>query len=802
MHKYSLLLTVTAFVFTGFRVRAEQGNKVREVVNIDKHWKFHEGRLNDAYLPTLRDADWQNVDIPHDWRIHDKYNKNNERRSGYLPQAIGWYRKILNIKPAYKGKRIYVSFDGVFDNYTVWINGKRAGYHYSGYTGCVFDITNLIDFHSSKNLLAVLVDDEDSSSFVKTYRIAGTSEFGPGKEGWWYEGYGIYRHVNLIITSPVHIATWGTFVYTNNDSYKSADVNMDVNIVNQTAHDCGLAVTNVLFDPAGKQIDSVSGRYFVEANGKISTHQKSRVLHPALWSPEHPDLYSVITRVFVGGKLSDQYETPLGIRWFKFTSDSGFFLNGRHLELRGMNIHAGFGGLGCALPDRANDYDIELARQMGCNIIRSAHNDPSPSLIDACDRTGMLLWVETRYLGRDTTSITALRDMINRDRNHPSIICWSLANNSGRNDTSLTSTLRILNAAAKQADLTRPTVFGCEANGDPNKSGFAFITDVMGYNGGGMGRDDSDHQKYPGRKMLISEFSSGTGTRGVYQQIQVGNNTAETWGDGRTVQKGYIYSMYDLCRSHETEWAHIAQRPWLAGGIMWSGIEYLGETSGWPVVTSQFGVFDVARFKKDAYYYYLQQWTGKPMVYIFPHWNWNKKDSVINVWCYSNCDKVELCLNGKSLGVKNRVPLGHIEWKVPYEPGALLAKGYDNSGKLLAQYCIKTAGTGYKISARADRKIIKADGCDLSFITIKVCDSNATVLPDADNMISVDVKGGRLLGLCSGNPVSHADPASRSMNAFNGLLLAIVQSNHSAGNISVRVTSQGLKPCSLIIRTK
>lgn len=800
MYRYFLPFITVVFVFSSFNASADGVNKVRQVVNIDKHWRFHEGDLPGAYLPGFQDADWENVDVPHDWRIHDHYSKDNERRNAYLPTGVGWYRKILDVKPAYEGKRIYISFDGVFDNYTVWVNGKKAGYHYSGYTGCVLDITALIDFHSSENLLAVLVDDKDSSDFVKSYKIKGGSEFAPGKEGWWYEGYGIYRHVNLVITNPVHLATWGTFVYTTNDSYKSADVQMDVNITNQTSHDCRLTVKNILLDPARKQVDVVSGKYTIDANGKICAHQKTKILNPKLWSPDRPDLYAVVTEIFVGGRLDDKYETPLGIRWFTFTPDSGFFLNGKRLELRGMNIHAGFGGLGTALPDEANEYDVALAKQMGCNIIRSAHNDPSPSLMNACDSMGMLLWAETRYLGRDSTSIDALHDMIDRDRNHPSIICWSLANNSGRNDTILTNTLKTLNAVVKQEDTTRPTVFGCEANGDPNKSGFALVTDVMGYNGGGMGRDDRDHKNYPDRKMLISEFSSGTGTRGVYKEMQVGDSGKETWGDGRTVQKGYIYSIYDLCKWHEEEWAHIAKRPWLAGGIMWSGIEYLGETSGWPVVTSQFGVFDVARFKKDAYYYYLQEWTKKPMVYIFPHWNWDKKDSVINVWSYSNCDKVELFLNGKSLGVKNKIPLGHIEWKVPFEPGTLLAKGYDENGKLSAQYFVKTAGKDYKLSAKTDRKIIAADGNDLCFITIKVCDQNGTMLPDANNLIHVEVKGGRLLGLCSGDPISHTDPASSNMHAFNGMLLAIVQSKLYSGEIKIRAISDGIREANVLIK--
>lgn len=791
----AILLIASSFLGNPFKEKTE----VRKVINIDKNWKFYEGPLSNAYLPEFDDANWKEVDVPHDWRIHDKYNKDNERRNGYLPKGIGWYRKIIDIKPGYEGKSIYISFDGVFRNYTVWVNGKKAGWHLSSYTGCVLDITKFIDFNSTKNLLAVLVDNVDTNKLVKPHP---QSEYAPGKEGWWYEGYGIYRHVNLIVTNPVHIATWGTFVYTTNESIESAEVNMKVNIANQTAHPHHLIVKNLIFDPQDKQVAEVSDEYEINANSKIDIDQKSKVAYPKLWSTDQPNLYAAVTQIFSDGVLTDQYKRAFGIRWIKFTSDSGFFLNGNHLELRGMNIHAGFGGLGTALPDRANEYDVELAKKMGCNIIRSAHNDPSPSLMKACDKLGMLLWVETRYLGKDTFALASLHDMIQRDRNHPSIICWGLANNSGRNDTSLTDMLQTMNKLAKEEDPTRPTIFGCEANGDPNKTGFAFVTDVMGYNGGGMGRDDRDHKNYPHRKMLISEYSSGRGTRGVYEKRLVGENESETWGDGRKVSSGYLYSIYDLCKWHEKEWAHIATRPWLAGGIMWSGIEYLGETSGWPVVTSQFGVFDVARFNKDVYYYYLQEWTKKPMVHIFPDWTWHKKDSIIDVWCYSNCDKVELMLNGKSLGIKNKVPLGHIQWKVPYQPGTLLAKGYNTKGKKIAEDVLKTAEVSTKLSAVADRKIIKADGNDLSFITIKVCDKNGTMVPNADNLIKVNIKGGKLIGLCNGSPTSHLDPTSTQMHGFNGMLLAIVQSEDHVKNIKVAISSMGLIPCSVEIKAE
>jgi beta-galactosidase len=394
-------------------------------------------------------------------------------------------------------------------------------------------------------------------------------------------------------------------------------------------------------------------------------------------------------------------------------------------------------------------------------------------------------------MGTDNNTITSLIDLIHRARNHPSIICWSLANTAGSDDVRLTKALQVMNECVKKEDPTRPTAFACEENGDANKSGFALVTDIMGYNGGGMGKDDKDHELYPLRKMMISEFSSGRGARGNYKSEPVGETKTEKLGDGRVVSRtGHLTSIYDLCLSHEKEWRHIAERPFMAGGCMWSGIEYTGETNGWPVVTSQFGVLDLCRFKKDTYYYYLQEWTDKPMVHIFPHWNWNKGDT-INVWCYSNCTEVELFLNGKSLGRKTKVPLGHIEWKVPFQSGILSAEGLNNN-KAVAGMQIKTAGKPSLIKTSADRNIIKADGNDLSFITVTVCDKDGNMVPTADNLVEVQVSGGKLLGVCSGDPIAHDAPASGKIKIFNGMLLAVVQSNEHPGKILVTVKSEGL----------
>ena len=486
-------------------------------------------------------------------------------------------------------------------------------------------------------------------------------------------------------------------------------------------------------------------------------------------------------------------ETSFGIRWFDFTPERGFFLNGEHVQLRGMCIHHDFGGLGVALPPRAHEKNVEVMKSMGCNILRSAHNAAAPSLMEACDRLGMLFIAEHRYLLHGKRGLPALEELIMRDRNHPSIIAWSLGNTAGDPSGTITDKLRFVHNQTKKLDPSRPTMVCLEGNADANKNGFAMVTDIVGYNGGGMGIDDRDHKLFPERKMWISEYSSGRGTRGVYHASIP--KEYEVLGDGRKVRcDGKYESIYELCRAHEREWAHIAQRPWLAGGAMWSGIEYRGETVGWPIVTSQFGVLDICRFPKDTYYYYLQEWTETPMVHIFPHWSWpGREGKSIDIWCYSNCHEVELFLNGNSLGKKTTEPLTHISWQVPYEPGTLDAKGYID-GKLAASKRVATAGEPKKIRLTADRTILVADGEDLSFITAEVLDDANNLVPTANLSLTFNVQGkGKLLGLSSGNPACHKNEKGKEIASFMGLCLAIVQSSMEPGSIIITANSVDLK---------
>lgn len=777
----------------------------RAITSIDAGWKFNKADVPDAVRPDYNDSAWQDVDLPHDFTITGPFDKLNGQSNGYLPRGIGWYRKHLPLANDLAGQRIHIEFEGSFRKTTVWINGEKAGYHHYGYTGFVYDITPYTRL-GVENIITVKIDNPD-------WRAAGIAPapdggfpgilMDPAKEGWWYEGCGIYRHVWLSITSPLHVADWGTFVTTPRISRAEACVRVKTTIHNSSDTEQPCMLETMIVDGTGVMIAEVASEGLVRADAEIDFVQETRVKNPKLWLPDSPNLYVAHTNVKSAGNVVDTYASRFGLRWFEFTADKGFFLNGEHLHLRGMCNHHDFGGLGVALPDRANEKTIEVMKGMGCNLFRSAHNDPAPSLVEACDRLGMLLWAETRYLDEAEFPVPPLRDMIRRNRNAPSIICWSLANTAGSPDGKQTGFLKILNDVAHEEDPTRPTAFGCEGNTDANANGFAFVTDIMGYNGGGMRIDDRDHQLYPARKMFISEFSSGRGARGIYKKIPAAHPIMAVAGDGRIFQlAGQYCSIYDLCRQHEKEWSHIVQRPHLAGGAMWSGIEYWGETTGWPIVTSQFGVLDLCRFPKDAYYYYLQEWTKPPMVHIFPHWNHEGREGqMIDVWCYTNCEEVELVLNDRSLGVKPRQALTHIAWQVPYERGVLVAKGICR-GKIASLHEVKTASAPAALRLSADRARIKADGRDVSFITVTILDVTGYPVPTAGNRISVRVEGaGKLLGLGAGDPGSHENPKSNTMPAFNGLLLAVVQSTKEIGEIVLMAESTGLKPARLALTT-
>ena len=759
---------------------------------INKFWSFRRTDIAGEKFKT--------VVLPHDWAIEGDFSENNcidavweeshleYRHDSYLPRGTGEYRKNLEIPQLFPEQKVFLEFDGVFGESSLYVDGQFAGENHSGYTGKVYDITS---FAAGKNSVELQMP-------VSAERM----------QGWWYEGAGIYRHVWLMVKPACHLAPWGVAVDTPEVSPKQAVVEVSAEICNAAADATTAKVTVEVSAPDGGVISSLSKEISL-APGTVSVEKFTiSTDNPELWDVDSPRLYHARIKVdSVAG--SDEITVPFGIRFFQFTADRGFFLNGRHLQLRGGNIHHDFGGMGTALPDRAHEKNVEVLKEMGCNIIRSSHNPAAPALMEACDRLGMLFWAETRNLHTDRGGIDDLTALIRRDRNHPSIILWSLANIGGAENGNrhLTEKLQELHDHCKKLDPFRPTAVGLEGNADANANGFAMVTDVVGYNGGGMGIDERDHRDYPERCMVISEFASGRGARGVYQ-AESASGEIETLGDGRVFPRnGCRATEQDLINAHIKEWSHIMPRNYLAGGLMWSAIEYRGETCGWPIVTSQFGVLDICRFPKDVYYYYKKLWTTEPVLHIFPPWNHDvPTGTMVELCCFSNCDYVEVSLNGKKIdGFPEYLQRGstfpYMNWHIPFDRGEVVAVGY-NAGQEVCRRVLRTPEKPSALRITADRQILKADGEDIAFLRIDVVDVNGTFVPDAHELLSVKVDGaGELAGMCSGDPAGHEKESASQMHTFNGSLLAIIRSTEQAGGIKVSVESAGGLSAAICLQT-
>ena len=760
---------------------------------INKNWKFYNLAIsNDMLTEEFDDNYWQDVNLPHDWAIDNNFDQKNykptvlhekhleARDDSFLPRGEGIYRKKLTLPKEAKNSQVFLEFDGVFGESFLYIDGIKVGENLSGYTGKLYDITSFVENKEVVNL----------ALRVNANRM----------QGWWYEGAGIYRHVHLIILPKCYINEWGVGITTKEITPKNATIDVAVEITNAIDDEIPCQLEIKITNPDGAEVANT-----VSCFTASKLEEKERIFtlpvpNPQLWDVDSPKLYQAKLTLKANDSIQCK-DVTFGIRSFYFTPDDGFYLNGRKLQLRGGNLHHDFGGLGVALPDRAHEKNVEVIKELGANIIRSAHNPAAPALMDACDRLGLLFWAETRNLYPEFCAKEDLTSLIKRDRNHPSIICWSLANTAGslNGSLALTNRLQILHNLAKRLDPTRPTAVGLEGNADFNLNKFACVTDVVGYNGGGMAKDVIDHQTYPDRCIAISEYSSGRGARGIYEKEFLGGGFKEVLGDGRVVTRdGKKSTEQELLASHAKEWSHIAANSFLAGGLMWSIIEYRGETSGFPIVTSQFGIFDICRFPKDAYYYYKMMWQDSPLVHIYPPWNFKVKDNTpVEVYCLSNCQKIELYLNNEKIleedvnfNPTNSTP--YLKWSIPYKKGHLQFRGINN-GQVVVTEDYFTCTEAKKIKLTSDRSILEADEEDIAFIRIDILDKDDHFVNDAQCPITLSVKGeGTLLGVCSGNPASHESEKSNTVTTFSGSALAIVQTTNKNGNIEVEVTSLSL----------
>ena len=775
----------------------------RTVADFDSNWHFHLGDVNGAELTTFNDAKWRNLNLPHDWGVEGKFSKDNPAtpEGGALPGGIGWYRKTFIEPVSAKNKRVYIDFDGVYQKSTVWINGHELGFRPNGYISFRYELTPYLNF-GGKNTIVVKVDNS----------VQPNSR--------WYSGSGIYRNVWLVTTNKVAVSHWGTYVTTPQVSDHSAQINIKTSLLKTTQGKVDLETSIV--DESGKTVKSITSEVKNTDDTASIVNQNIEVSNPILWSVERPYLYKVISKVLSDGKVLDTYTTPLGIRYFNFDADKGFSLNGKHIKILGVCDHHDLGSLGSALNTRALERQLQILKAMGCNAIRTSHNPPAPELLDLCDKMGFIVmdeafdcweWGKVKYdyhLYFKQWHKRDLEDQILRDRNHPSVLIWSIGNEiPQQGDTSALRVAPELAAIVHSLDVTRPITTANDRPDTTNKIIKSGAIDLIGYN-----YHEFDyakfHNRYPGKKFIATETTSGLETRGYYDMP---SDSIRIWPSnfGKFVgNPDHTVSAYDNVRppwgsTHEATWKVMKKYDFLSGFFIWTGFDYLGEPTpySWPSRSSYFGIVDLAGFPKDIYYMYQSEWTNKPVLHIFPHWNW-QPGKAIDVWAfYNKADEVELYLNGKSLGIRKKTGDDlHVMWRVKYVPGTLKAISRKNGNVVLTQE-IHTAGAPAKIELIADRKVIKADGKDLSFVTVKILDKDGNLVPDADNLVNFKLNGNAFIAsVDNGDPVSHDSFKVNYRKAFHGLALAIVQSKETPGNINFTATSKGLQSAALTIKAK
>ncbi len=683
------------------------------------------------------DRAWRIVDLPHDWEVELPFDNRGSHSHGYhaigrnFPQnSVGWYRKKFFIPESDLGRRIVIEFDGVHRDSKLWINGFYIGTEHSGYSSFQYDITDYLNY-GGDNTIAVRVD--------------VTME-----EGWFYEGAGIYRHVWLTKTNPLHVAQYGTFV-TSDIKPKSAKISAAITVANDGKDKAAFDIFQIIEDKDGKQVGSGKIKSLVLKPGEKKNYPCTMdVKEPIVWSLESPYLYKLSTMIKRKGsvRIFEHYETNFGIRSVRFDPNDGFFLNGKHIAIQGTNNHQDHAGVGVALPDALQEFRILRLKSMGCNAIRCSHNPPTPELLEACDRLGMLVLDENRLMGVSPEHFQQLERMILRDRNHPSVILWSIGNEEWaiEGNEKGARIAQTMQEYVKKLDPTRRVTAAISGGWG---QGISTVIDLMGYNYIMHGNIDEHHKKFPNQPSVLTEESTTGAARGIYEtdraKAHMAPSDRETSGR-RAAQRG-IERGIQFC----------AERPFVSGLFFWTGFDYRGEANpfGWPQVTYEGGIIDLCGFPKDTYYYLKSVWTDEPVLHILPHWNWSGKvGKTVNVWAYSNCEEVELYLNDKSLGRKSMPKLSHAQWDVNYEPGTLLAKGYKANKETITK--IETTGDPAVIRLIADRDSIRADGEDVSVITVQIEDENGRVVPTADNEITFNIQGsGKIIGVGNGNPSSH-----------------------------------------------
>ncbi|MGI4729250.1 MAG: beta-galactosidase GalB [Janthinobacterium lividum] len=796
MKKYALYTTVFLLAFN-FSAKAQNKN----MQDFDRDWTFNLGDVPSAKKPEFNDASWRKLNLPHDWSIEGKFSKDNlaTPEGGALPGGIGWYRKTFSLPESSEGKIISIDFDGVYQKSQVWINGHLLGMRPNGYISFRYNLTPYLFYGNKKNVVVVKADNS----------VQPNSR--------WYSGSGIYRNVWLVTTPKLAVNHWGTFVTTPKVSQQSASINIKTNIRNYTGKLQNATLTSVLYNADGKivLVKTTTGINIKDTVKEVS--QDIVINNPNLWSVEKPYLYKLVSKITDDHSVSDTYETNVGIRYFNFDADKGFSLNGKPMKILGVCDHHDLGSLGAALNTRALERQLEILKEMGVNGIRTSHNPPAPQLLDLCDKMGFIVmdeafdcWEKGKaeydyHLFFKQWHKQDLEDQILRDRNHPSVMIWSIGNEiPQQSDTSAYRIAPELAGIVHSLDTSRPITTANDRPDTTNKIIKSGAIDLIGYNYHEFSYAGF-HDRYPGKKFIATETTSGLETRGFYDMP---SDSIRRWPNNKEMENGkgkmdpeYRVSAYDNVAppwgsTHEMTWKIMKKYDFLSGMFVWTGFDYLGEPTpySWPARSSYFGIIDLAGFPKDIYYMYQSEWTDKTVLHILPHWNW-EAGKTVDVWAfYNHADEVELFLNGKSLGTKKKNGDDlHVMWRLKFQPGTLKAVSRKD-GKVVLTSEIKTAGKPAKIQLTADRSNIKADGKDLSFITVKILDAAGNVVPDAENLVNFKVNGEAFIaGVDNGDPVTHDSFKVNYRKAFHGLALAIVQAKEKAGKVSFTASADGLQ---------
>ncbi len=788
---------------------AENFAAPRTVIAWDGDWRFHLGDIPAASAADFDDHGWGAVRLPHDWAIAGPIARNNPgiERSGFFPGGIGWYRKSFRL-PAAAGRQVRVTFDGVHKNAEVWINGHSLGRHVNGYDSFTLDLTAHLRADGGANVLAVRVDDSQQPSSR------------------WYTGSGIYRHVWLTLSDALHVAPDGVFVTTPEVSPARATVRVVVEIANRSPASVTAQVTHRI-QRDGHTVATLPAVEAVVAAGAVASVAGAGELPaPALWSVESPALYSLVTEVARAGRVVDHVETSFGVRQLEFSHEEGFRLNGRTVKLQGVCLHHDGGPVGAAVPEDVWRRRLLLLREMGCNAIRTGHAPMAPEFYALCDELGFLVMGEIldewRTAKKDmaafgynrhfaTEAEADIASAVRRDRNHPSIFMWSIGNEVAERGTpGAVADAKRLVAFVHGLDATRPVTSGINYMAEANASGFADAFDVTGYNDGGgcVFLYDEDRAKFPARKFIGTEHPHSMHTRGVYRTTtrmreKVSGHPPEPdlapWEVFPEWEKDpNYYSSYDnhyVWLNERDSWRLTASRPHIMGEFRWTGIDYLGESRGWPNRATPSGLLDLAGFPKDSYYLYQSRWTRAPMVHLLPHWTWPGKEGVaIPVVAYANADEVELFQDGVSLGRQPMTLAWQIKWMVPYRAGELRAVAY-REGRPVAEDVQRTAGPARRLQLELDRRELRANQRDVVHATVRILDEQGNFVPAAASELAFSVRGpARLLGTENGDTIDHTRAASPQRRAFMGLCLALCQATAQPGEVEITVASGGLAP--------